>query len=83
VTPNQYATGINNFDLFGVDKSVTYATNWNNQSQKTTHWASMNVPEWVMTQPFKTILMAITCSPTMRLEVELSDWQQNAGEVCS
>jgi hypothetical protein len=80
-SPNQYATGSNNFDLFSVDRPITYNINWNNQPTKTTKWASMNVPEWITTQPFKTILMSNTCASTMSFEIELSDWQQSAGKI--
>jgi hypothetical protein len=80
-SPNEFAVGANNFDVFGVSAPITTSTDWNNQPSTTTKWASMDVPEWVQTQPFQTVLMSDTCSPTMSFLLQLSDWQQQAGQV--
>lgn len=73
--------GPNNFDVFGVDKPITYSTTWNNQPKKTTHWGSVTVPDWPNAGPVNQNILSNTCSPTMSYLLELSDWQQNAGEI--
>lgn len=80
-SPNQFAVGSNTFDVWGVSSPITSSTTWNTLPQRTTQWATMNMPEWVQPDPFQTVLMSNTCSQTMSFLLQLSDWQQGAGEV--
>ena len=79
-TPDQFATGANNVDVFGADGPILRTTTWNNQPHTTTKYASIQVPEYV-TDRYETILLATTCNATLSFLFQLSDWQQNAGTV--
>ncbi|KAL9110580.1 MAG: hypothetical protein Q9227_004938 [Pyrenula ochraceoflavens] len=78
-TPGQ--PGPNNFDVFGAASPVTYATTWNTQPRKTTLWGSVNVPYWPGASAVDQNILSTTCEETMSYVLELSDWQQNGGEV--
>jgi len=78
--PNQFATGANTVNVFGVQSPITYQTTWNNPPVLTTQWGSINIPEWT-TGATETIVASNTCSSSVSYEIELADWQQNAGLV--
>jgi hypothetical protein len=80
-SPNQFAIGSNTFDVRGVSSPIESTTNWNTIPPTTTLWATMNMPEGIQTSPFQTVLVSTRCSSTMSFLLQLSDWQQGAGQV--
>lgn len=74
-------TGATQADLFGTKDPVSSANNWNNKPVKTTKWASLEFPNYKIQGPFKTVLMSNTCQESVSFLLELSDWQQQAGNV--
>ena len=78
--PDQFAQGASTVDVFGVDRPPSRTTTWNTQPRTTTQWASLNVPEYV-TGPYETVLLATTCDEARGFLFQLSDWQQQAGNV--
>ncbi len=74
-------TGAMQVDLFGTKDPVSSANNWNNKPVKTTRWGSLQFPNYKSPNPFKMMIMSNACSPSMSFLLELSDWQQQAGNV--
>jgi hypothetical protein len=80
--PNEIATGdATQADVWSVAPDPAGVSTWNNPPALNQFVATTIFPEAASTEPFETILMSNSCSPTMSFLFEQSDWQQGGGSV--